>query len=313
MIKHLSRSFRRLVLAVSTAAAFTAAVPATAATYTLGFDFTAPDSGSEKTTSSSLSFTSTNSNLIATVTAWNVTPLSATNFKVTQAVLGWYQGGLGVISAANDAVGNCKAGDCGTHQIDNMGDTAGSKSYDFLQVSFSVASGGSQVAIPVTLGDLGLNAFGFSNTGISSVDSALDDDFSYGRNSGTPTNNSSLSSLAGLFQTNVGSNQADGFGGANGGCQDKNGDGVCANTFSLSSANSATANSASANWYLAASIADNYGGDGKVDGFKLATANVYYVQSAVPEPATWAMMLVGFGAVGMAIRRRAGDPIRVFA
>ncbi|MCH8615719.1 FxDxF family PEP-CTERM protein [Sphingomonas sp. SM33] len=34
--------------------------------------------------------------------------------------------------------------------------------------------------------------------------------------------------------------------------------------------------------------------------------NVSFVQAAVPEPSTWAMMLVGFGAIGFAMRRRRG-------
>jgi len=33
--------------------------------------------------------------------------------------------------------------------------------------------------------------------------------------------------------------------------------------------------------------------------------------SAVPEPATWAMMIIGFGAVGVAMRRRRRDHVRV--
>ncbi len=32
--------------------------------------------------------------------------------------------------------------------------------------------------------------------------------------------------------------------------------------------------------------------------------NVTAVRGAVPEPATWAMMIAGFGAVGVAMRRR---------
>lgn len=40
---------------------------------------------------------------------------------------------------------------------------------------------------------------------------------------------------------------------------------------------------------------------GTNDSFKLSSINV---TAAVPEPATWAMMLVGFGSVGAAMRRR---------
>lgn len=35
------------------------------------------------------------------------------------------------------------------------------------------------------------------------------------------------------------------------------------------------------------------------------TGTLSFANSAVPEPGTWAMMLVGFGAVGFAMRRRA--------
>lgn len=41
------------------------------------------------------------------------------------------------------------------------------------------------------------------------------------------------------------------------------------------------------------------------------SANVAFVTNAVPEPATWAIMLVGFGAVGFAMRRRKKDNVRV--
>ena len=42
--------------------------------------------------------------------------------------------------------------------------------------------------------------------------------------------------------------------------------------------------------------------DRKIDGFKFK--NLTVVSSAVPEPATWAMMILGFGMVGSAMRRR---------
>ena len=41
--------------------------------------------------------------------------------------------------------------------------------------------------------------------------------------------------------------------------------------------------------------------DNNDDGFKLTSINV---TAAVPEPSSWAMMLIGFGAMGVALRRR---------
>ena len=35
---------------------------------------------------------------------------------------------------------------------------------------------------------------------------------------------------------------------------------------------------------------------------------LFGVLRAVPEPATWAMMLLGFGAIGLTMRRRPKDP-----
>ena len=44
--------------------------------------------------------------------------------------------------------------------------------------------------------------------------------------------------------------------------------------------------------------------DRRTDGFKFSALTVNSVESAVPEPATWAMMLIGFGAVGYSMRLR---------
>ena len=43
-------------------------------------------------------------------------------------------------------------------------------------------------------------------------------------------------------------------------------------------------------------------------GFWTAT---FPAAAGVPEPATWAMMLMGFGAMGFAIRRRRDATVRV--
>lgn len=44
------------------------------------------------------------------------------------------------------------------------------------------------------------------------------------------------------------------------------------------------------------------GGYGEFDNLTLTSARA--VSAAVPEPATWAMMLIGFGGIGVAMRRR---------
>ena len=59
-------------------------------------------------------------------------------------------------------------------------------------------------------------------------------------------------------------------------------------------------------WLVAAAF-----GSGNNDGFKIAGLSVV---SPVPEPASWAMMIMGFGLVGASMRRRpASRPVRVFA
>ena len=52
-------------------------------------------------------------------------------------------------------------------------------------------------------------------------------------------------------------------------------------------------------WYIGAARTAE-----KNDGFKLGTVKAN-VQQAVPEPATWLMMILGFGAIGTVVRKRA--------
>jgi len=59
-------------------------------------------------------------------------------------------------------------------------------------------------------------------------------------------------------------------------------------------------------WMISASLVNT---DKKIDGFKLDTLKVQTntnmgILGPIPEPATWAMMIVGFGAIGSAARRR---------
>jgi hypothetical protein len=60
-----------------------------------------------------------------------------------------------------------------------------------------------------------------------------------------------------------------------------------------------TAPLAANTWYRFVYTANMSDGGGDISG----TAN-FYTRSAVPEPATWGLMLLGFGGMGMVLRRR---------
>ena len=54
----------------------------------------------------------------------------------------------------------------------------------------------------------------------------------------------------------------------------------------------------------------------EVEGYWIGARNLSTLTSAVsavPEPATWAMMIIGFGGAGVAIRRRRSSPHALFA
>lgn len=69
-------------------------------------------------------------------------------------------------------------------------------------------------------------------------------------------------------------------------------------------------NFAATTWLIGASFDANYH-DGNKDGFKLRKLT-YNVAPPVPEPSTWALLILGFGGVGAAMRRRR-QPAAVFA
>lgn len=57
-------------------------------------------------------------------------------------------------------------------------------------------------------------------------------------------------------------------------------------------------------WLVAAGVGQTN------DGFKISTLKVTL---PVPEPATWAMMLIGFGAIGLTMRKRSNAPLAQIA
>lgn len=260
-----------------------------------GLVFTGGSSAATGTAGNSAIYTATaadGSTISATVTAWNATlatsGANAGKYVISQAWLGQYGNGLGVTSAGNDTPTglNCAlVASCGAQQIDNMGNAQGSSSFDFLRLTFSA---------PVALGSVSRIA-GWISDG-SLLGTNYDDDFSYGSSGLALANGTTLASLSGLMGSNVGNN------GACGslltlGCNDTS------MTIAGSDA-AAIATAAAQNWYIGATLGARYGGDGLVDGFTLSGATVYGVQdSAVPEASTWAMMILGFGAIGAVIRR----------
>lgn len=249
----------------------------------------------------SKSGTGTNaSGLNASISAWNGTTNPDATTTIAQAQLGVWDGGLGVISGYDNYNG-CGTGNCGMHQIDNVGNTPGSVSYDFVQVTFSQA---------VTLTAISRYAFGQQQANGSMV---YDDDFSYGHGTtqqvmaakptsgtGALASNTSMSTPAfdAMFGTSIG---------ANGSCNGNNtldGSSVCFDQSSMGSTSTST--TASTTWWIAASLLNP---DSKADAFKLYDFTVVYndapvTVASVPEPASWTMMIGGFGLVGTAMRRR---------
>lgn len=61
-------------------------------------------------------------------------------------------------------------------------------------------------------------------------------------------------------------------------------------------------NFAATTWLIGASFDANYS-DGNKDGFKLKKLT-YNVAPPIPEPSTWALLILGFGGVGAAMRKR---------
>ncbi|GAA3714746.1 hypothetical protein GCM10022268_24310 [Sphingomonas cynarae] len=146
---------------------------------------------------------------------------------------------------------------------------------DFLLLEFSEA---------VTLGSINLNAYALDGTGRDS--DAL---IAWGMKAG-PINPTGLDSngLNALFA----------------GSQESLGNGTSGiRTLNLSGKQGNL-------WMIGAS---QLNADGITDGFKLAGLTVTTAVAAVPEPATWAMMFVGFAMVGAAARYRRRSTTAIIA
>jgi len=296
-----------LVGSLCTAVSLAFAGPAAAATYytpsTSSFAFSFGGNDNDNSAGNYINFSSNvvnGSQLTVKATAWNATKVSTT-YSFTKAALEQWSGGLGVTSTVGDdpTKSGCGLGDCNSHEIDNLGNATNSSSIDFIRLDFSQA---------VVLGGIGQTVYPSLNAAQNAYQ--YDADYSIGRgimnsaNTAFTTATDVKTTLTGV--TNLTTNLFT-YNKAITSCTASNNN-PCTQSQTIYSQTQAPYETASKTWYVAASVLANYGGDGKVDGFKLANLNAYYTtwtphQSAVPEPSSWMTMIVGFGVAGSALRR----------
>ncbi|WP_375393151.1 PEPxxWA-CTERM sorting domain-containing protein [uncultured Sphingomonas sp.] len=214
----------------------------------------------------------------------DATPAPALQMKVTawqanQSTNAITSSTLAIFSGGLGVVGTGESTSDGTHQIDNGGGYT-----DFVLLQFSRA---------VTLGQLTFNSYQLGSQ------TTLDNDLGW-YNAGaiqTAAWNSTVNLGAYSYAGNLWS-FVDNAGGASG-------------------FDNITGTTASTKWLIGAAGLSSYftaNGRASYDGFKLASITVNDVTPpAVPEPASWAMMIAGFGLVGGALRAGRRSDVRVAA
>jgi hypothetical protein len=185
---------------------------------------------------------------------------------VEDSFLGGYSGsGLGVTSGDDSRGANNK------HTVDNQ------TRKDFILLQFDRA---------VDLDSARFNAFSISGTGYTDTDATI----------GRGTTNLNWQTQPNLNGQNISALNtliplANRFGSGNSGTSGSN-----TRSFNPS-------NLVGNVWLISASMANNYGGDSKIDSFKLNTLQVSFL-GPLPEPEVWATMIIGFGFIGAAMRRK---------
>jgi hypothetical protein len=155
-------------------------------------------------------------------------------------------------------------GNYNLHAIDNLG------SYDFVVLQFDKS---------VQLQSFGVTPYEIGNYGY------VDSDVSFGSaNSAAAWNSNPFSSGNSSQLFNI----------------------IPLNSFTTNNTTSNSARTVTASgtgnfWVVAARLGTN---DNEYDNFKLDKIKFTASPQAVPEPATWAMMILGMGAVGASLRRR---------
>ena len=168
-------------------------------------------------------------------------------------------------SWAGNGMGVLNKSSDGSHTIDNQGFT------DFVVLVFDQA---------VTLGDAYLKTgyYGSSNELYNDTDATIGylNNSSFSVASLLGDSKSTLSSLFSIYGSNSSGNGSQ--------WHDVNSAGKTANV-----------------WLIGAAFANP---DSKRDGFKLKALTYSIPETAVPEPAAWALMILGFGMVGATLRRK---------
>lgn len=203
------------------------------------------------------------------ITGWQADQVTG---AISSAFLGTYTGGGLGVTGLKDYEGNYNL-----HQIDNtLGYT------DFVMLQFSR---------DVHLDGAGVKVFQFPTVGYTDSDMSV----SLGKLSGSSgtalklTNAATWNGSTNILSTNANAFGWTGYDRANNVTTDQNfTTKIPATTFSQI-------------WLVAASnLTTEYN-----DGFKLSQILVTPKVIATPEPATWAMMIFGFGGIGASLRRRA--------
>lgn len=214
------------------------------------------------------------------MTAWQASQteqaqgFAAGNYTINNAFLGAYSGGFGV-TGRNDSNGANNL-----HQIDNAAGYT-----DFVLLQFSRA---------VHLEGIGVNYYGIGN--VYDADASFFNADGLKNTAGTAITSANWNStinlasgtvafsptLAGWSSTATTPDNATGAG---------------------SGTRTSTAGGFSQVWLVSASVIAT----DRDDGFKLALLKVTPQTPPIPEPATWAMMIAGFGAIGATLRRRRAE------
>lgn len=266
---------RATVLGLAASCAMGAATAASAATFV--FNTTSASDGT--TQSKNFSASSGGTSISMRATAWHAYSMPAWGagaYAIDGATLGTFTPGLGVL-ASGESYGDAE------HQVDNAG------GIDFIMLQFSQN---------VTLSAIGRTAYTMSGISPGGVNNTDSDAAVMAGNVGSPATWNQAIDLSQYYFASPSTT----FTAVDGKLLPSGSNYTTPITSSLSSSV----------WYVAAAF--NGGTDGRLnDGFKLSSVSVNYTPSAVPEPATWAMMLIGFGGMGAMLRRKrpAGGPVKI--